>query len=182
MEMRNLIVSSNVTVDGRNLDEPRDWVLQPDDEEFVARHTELLRNSDGLILGRKTYEMFASRWPSRSGEYPDLMNGIAKYVASTTLEDPDWENSSQLRGDVSKAVAELKRQPGRGLIVYGSLDLVHGLLEDDLVDEFQLWVHPVVLGMGRSFFPEGVERTGLDLVNATAISSGVVILNYGRST
>jgi dihydrofolate reductase len=174
--MRKLIVSNNVTLDGR-VDEVRDWALPGDDEEFVKHQTELLSQSDGLVLGRKSYEFFAAVWPSRSGEFPDRMNGIAKYVASTTLKDPEWENSHLIEGDVPEAVAKLKQEPGQDLVVYGSHDLAHSLLEHDLVDELQLWVYPVVLGKGRTFFEDGVELA-LELVDTTVIRPGVAILTY----
>ena len=175
--MRKVIVSTNVTLDGR-VDEVRDWALSFEDDEFVKHHTELLSHSDGLLLGRKTYEFFAAVWPSRSGEFADRFNGMAKYVASTTLEDLEWENSHLIEGDVPEAVAKLKQQPGQDLIVYGSHDLTQSLLEHDLIDEYQLWVYPVVLGKGRSFFEEGVERMDLELVDTTVIPPGVAILTY----
>jgi dihydrofolate reductase len=166
-----------VTLDGR-VDEVRDWALGGDDEGFVKHHTDLLSHSDGLLLGRNSYEFFAAVWPSRSGEFPDRMNSIAKYVASSTLKDPEWENSHLIEGDVPAAVAKLKQEPGQDLVVYGSLALTHSLLEQDLIDEYQLWVHPVVLGKGRTFFKDGVERMDLDLVDTTVIPPGVVILTY----
>jgi dihydrofolate reductase len=174
--MRKLIISNSVTLDGR-VDEVRDWALPGDDKEFVKHQTELLSHSDGLVLGRKSYEFFAAVWPSRSGEFPDRMNGIAKYVASTTLKDLEWENSHLIEGDVPEAVAKLKQEPGQDLIVYGSHDLTRNLLEHDLVDEYQLWVYPVVLGKGRSFFEDGVELA-LELVDTTVIPPGVAILRY----
>jgi dihydrofolate reductase len=176
-KIRKLIVSNNVTLDGR-VDEVRDWALGGDDEGFVKHHTDLLSHSDGLLLGRKSYEFFAAVWPSRSGEFPDRMNSIAKYVASSTLKDPEWENSHLIEGDVPAAVAKLKQEPGQDLVVYGSLALAHSLLEQDLIDEYQLWVHPVVLGKGRTFFKDGLERMDLDLVDTTVIPPGVVILTY----
>jgi dihydrofolate reductase len=176
-KMRKLIVSNSVTLDGR-VDEVRDWALPGDDDEFVKHQTDLLSHSDGLLLGRGTYEFFAAVWPSRSGEFPDRMNSIAKYVASTTLKDLEWENSHLIDGDVPQTVAELKQQPGKDLIVYGSHDLTQSLLEHDLIDEYQLWIYPVVLGKGRSFFEEGVERAALDLVDTTVLSAGVAILTY----
>src|SRR5215208_797268 len=175
--MRKVIVSTNVTLDGR-VDEVRDWALPGDDDGFVKHHTDLLSHSDGLLLGRKTYEFFAAVWPSRSGNFPGRLNGIAKYVASTKLEDLEWENSHLIEADVARAVATRKQQPGQDLGVYGSNDLKHSLLEHDLIDEYQLWVHPVVLGKGRSFFEEGVERMDLDLVDTTVIPPGVAILTY----
>ena len=175
--MRKLIVSNNVTLDGR-VDNVLDWSIPGDDEVFVQRNIDLLSQSDGLILGRKTYEFFAAVWPSRSGELPDLMNGIPKYVASTTLEDPEWENTQLIEGDVTEAVGKLKGQPGKGLIVYGSGDLTNTLMAHDLIDEYRLWVHSVVLGRGSSFFEDGVERMDLELVDSTATPSGVAVLTY----
>jgi dihydrofolate reductase len=175
--MRKVIVSNSVTLDGR-VDEVRDWALPGDDDEFVKHQTDLLSHSDGLLLGRKSYEFFAAVWPSRSGEFPDRINSIAKYVASTTLDELGWENSHLIEGDVPEAVAKLKQQPGQDLIVYGSHDLTHNLLEHNLIDEYQLWVYPVVLGKGRSFFGDGVERMDLDLVDTTVIPPGVAILTY----
>jgi dihydrofolate reductase len=175
--MRNLVVSNNVTLDGR-VDDVRDWLDSRDDADFVKRNIDLLSQSDGLILGRRTYEFFAAVWPSRSGEFADLMNGIAKYVASTTLEEFEWQNTRLIEGDVPEAVGKLKEQAGKGLIVYGSGDLTKTLMGHDLIDEYRLWVHPVVLGRGSSFFEDGAERMDLELVDSTAIASGVAILTY----
>jgi dihydrofolate reductase len=172
-----VIVSNNVTLDGR-VDDPRDWALPGDDDEFVKHQTELLSHSDGLLLGRKSYEFFAAVWPARSGEFPDRMNSIAKYVASTTLTDLEWENSQLIERDVPQAVAKLKQQPGQDLVMYGSHDLMHSLMEHDLIDEYRLWVYPVVVGKGRTLFKDGVERMPLDLVDTTVIPSGVAILTY----
>jgi dihydrofolate reductase len=175
--MRKVIVSTNMTLDGR-VDEVRDWALPGDDDEFVKNHTDLLSHSDGLLLGRKTYEFLATVWPSRSGEFPDRLNSMAKYVASTTLANLEWENSHLIEGDVPEAVAKLKQQPGRDLVIYGSHDLMHTLFERDLVDEYQLWIYPVVLGNGRTFFKDSVERMNLNLVDSKQIPPGVAILTY----
>src|SRR5436190_9172120 len=177
--MRKVIVSTYVTLNGR-VDEPRDWAVPYDDDGAAKYHTDLLMNSDGLLLGRKTYELFAAMWPSRSGEFPyvDKLNSMPKYVASTTLKDLEWENSHLIEGDVAEGVAKLKQQPGQDLIMYASHDLMHSLLEYDLIDEYQLLVHPVVLGKGRTFFKDGVERMALDVVDTTVIPPGVAILTY----
>ena len=175
--MRKLIVSNHVTLDGR-IDDVLDWSIPGDDEDFVKRNIDLLANSDGLILGRRSYEFFAAVWPSRSGEFAELMNGIAKYVASRTLEHPEWQNTKLIEGDVAKAVADLKEQPGKGLVVYASGDLTNTLMGHDLVEEYRLWVHPVVLGRGSRFFEDGAERMDLELIDSTAIASGVAILTY----
>jgi dihydrofolate reductase len=177
--MRKVIASTYVTLDGR-VDDPQEWVVPYDDEELVKYHTDLVMNSDGLLLGRNTYEIFAAIWPARSGEFPyvDKLNAMAKYVASTTLKDPKWENSHPIQGDAAAAVAELKEQRGQDLIVYGGLDLVHSLLEHDLIDEYRILVQPVLLGKGRSLFKDGAERLNLDLVDTTVIPPGVAVLTY----
>jgi dihydrofolate reductase len=177
--MRKVIVSTYVTLDGR-VDEIRDWAVPYDDDGGAKYHTDLLMNSDGLLLGRKTYEIFAAIWPSLSGKFPyiDKLNSMPKYVASTTLRDLEWENSHLIEGDAAEGVAKLKEQPGQDLVIYGCLDLMHGLLEHHLVDEYRLLVHPVVLGKGRSFFKDGAERVNLDLVDTTVIPGGVAILTY----
>ena len=175
--MRKLILSNNVTLDGK-VDDVLDWSIPGDDPDFVRRNVDLLKQSDGMILGRKSYEFFAALWPSRSGEFPDLMNGIAKYVAASTLEDPEWQNTQLLEGDVVEAVAELKEQPGRDLILYASGSLSDTLMEQDLIDEYRLWVHPVVFGKGKSLFEDGLDRMDLELVDSVAIPAGVVILTY----
>ena len=177
--MRKVIVSTYVTLDGK-VDDLPDWVVPYDDDALVKYHTGLLANSDGLLLGRKTYEIFAAIWPPRSGRltYVDKLNSMAKYVASTTLGDLEWENSHLIEGDVADGVTELKQQPGRDLVVYGGLGLIHELLEHDLIDEYRFLVHPVLLGKGRSFFKDGAERVNLHLVDTTVIPPGVATLTY----
>jgi dihydrofolate reductase len=156
----------------------RDWALAYDDDEASRYHTDLLMEADGLLFGRKTYELFAPIWPTRSGGYMDRINSMPKYVASTTLKEVEWENSHLIEGDVPEGVAKLKEQPGQNLIMYGCRDLMHSLLEHDLIDEYRVWVHPVVLGKGMSLFKDGVERMALDLVDTTVLSSGVAILEF----
>ena len=177
--MRRVIVSTYMTMDGR-VDETQDWVVPYDDDGAAKYHTDLLMNSDGLLLGRKTYELFAAIWPARSGELPyvDKLNSMAKYVASATLRDLGWENSHLIEGDVAEGVARLKQQPGQDLVMYGCHDLMHSLLEHDLIDEYRILVHPVLLGKGRSFLKNGAERVNLDLVDTTVIPGGVAILTY----
>lgn len=177
--MRKVIVSTYVTLDGR-VDAVQDWVVPYDDDGAARYHTDLLMNSDGLLLGRKTYELFAAIWPRRSGALPyvDKLNRMAKYVASATLRDLEWENSHLIEGDVAEGVAKLKQQPGRDLVMYGCHDLMHSLLEHDLIDEYRILVHPVLLGKGRSFLKDSAPRMNLELVDTTVIPSGVAILTY----
>jgi dihydrofolate reductase len=177
--MRNVIVSTYATLDGR-VDELQDWVVPWNDDGVANYHTDLLANSDGLLLGRKTYEVFAAIWPPRSGELPyvDKINSMAKHVASTTLNDLKWENSHLIEGDVAEGVAKLKQQPGQDLVMYGCHDLMHNLLEHDLIDEYRILLHPVLLGTGRTLLKDGAGPANLDLVDTTVIASGVAVLTY----
>lgn len=177
--MRNVIVSSYTTLDGR-VDDLRDWAVAYDDDEAVKYHTELLANSDGLLLGRNTYEIFAATWPSLAGRLPyiDKLNSMAKYVASTTLTDLQWDNSHLIKGDVAEGVAELKQQSGQDLVLYGCHDLMHTLLEHDLIDEYRILVHPVLLGKGRGFLSDGAKRVNLKLIDTAVMPSGMAILTY----
>jgi dihydrofolate reductase len=177
--MRKVIVSTYMTLDGR-VDEIRDWAVAYNDDRAVKYHTDLMMNSDGLLLGRNTYEIFAALWPSLSGELPyiDKFNSMTKYVASTTLKDLKWENSHLIEGDVAEGVAKLKQQSGQDLVMYGCRDLMHCLLEHDLIDEYRILVHPVLLAKGRSFLKDGAEPVNLNLVDITALAEGVTILTY----
>lgn len=177
--MRKLIVSTYATLDGR-VDELQDWVTPYNDDPSAAYHTELLKNSDGLLLGRKTYEIFSTIWPPRSGELPyvDQLNSMAKYVASTTLKRLEWENSHLIEGDIAEGVARLKQRPGQDLVMYGCHDLMHTLLAHDLIDEYRVLVHPVLLGRGRTLLTDGPKQVNLKLIDATVIASGVVVLAY----
>jgi dihydrofolate reductase len=177
--MRNVIVSTYATLDGK-VDEVQQWALPYDDDAAARYHADLLANSDGLLLGRRTYELFAAIWPPRSGKVPyvDKLNSMAKYVASTTLRDLEWENSHLIEGDAAEGVARLKQQAGQDLVVYGGQDFTHSLLEHDLVDECRFLVHPVLLGKGRSFLKDGARPVNLDLVDTTVIPPGVAILTY----
>jgi dihydrofolate reductase len=177
--MRKLIVSSYLTLDGR-VDDVQDWVVPYNDEEAASYHTDLLADSDGLLLGRRTYELFSALWPPRSGELPyiDKINRMPKHVASTTLSELEWENSTLIEGDAVEGVAKLKQQPGQDLVMYGCHDLMHRLLEHDLIDEFRLLVHPVLFGKGRTFFDEGAGAVKLALVDTAVKPSGVAVLTY----
>ncbi len=177
--MRKVIVSTYATLDGR-VDELQDWTIPYNDDAVVNYHTDLLKNSDGLLLGRKTYEIFAALWPSKSGELPyiDKMNSMAKYVASTTLRDLEWGNSHLIEGDAVEGVAKLRQQPGQDLVMYGCHDFMHKLLEHGLIDEYRILVHPVLLGKGRTFLRDGAKQVNLKLLDTTVIPPGVAILTY----
>ena len=146
---------------------------------------ESFERADGMLLGRRTYEIFAGYWPT-SDEQPfaGIMNNMRKYVASRTLKAPlEWQNSSLLQGEAPDAVAELKKEPGRDLFVIGSGDFAQTLMEHDLVDEYRLMIHPIVLGDGKRLFRDGNPLAKLTLVDSKTSTTGVVILTYrsGRS-
>ncbi len=125
-----------------------------------------------------TYEGFAAAWPSRDGEFADKFNNMPKYVVSSTLEDPEWNNTTVLKGDVAEAVSKLKREQDGEIVVHGSPQLVQALLEHDLVDEFRLMVFPVVLGSGKRLFGDASEKKGMRLADSKIVGDGVAILVY----
>jgi len=137
--------------------------------------------SDALLLGRKTYEGFAEAWPSRDGEFADKFNTMRKYVVSSTLQSPEWSNSTVLSGDLAEDVTRIRGEHDGDIVVHGSARLVQGLLENDLVDELRLMVFPVVLGSGKRLFGETSGKKRLQLTNSKTVGDGVAILIYGRA-
>ena len=138
--------------------------------------------SDALLLGRVTYEGFAAAWPSREGEFADKFNEMPKYVVSSKLDDPEWNNSKVLRGDLAQEVGKLKQEHERDVVVHGSAQLVQALLDQDLVDEVRLMVFPVVLGAGKRLFGETSDKKPLRLVDSKVVGDGVAILTYAPAT
>jgi dihydrofolate reductase len=139
------------------------------------------RNSAALLLGRVTYEGFARAWPSREGEFADKFNSMPKYVVSSTLENPEWTNTTVLNGDVAGEVTKLKGEQDGDIVVHGSARLVQTLLEHDLVDELRLMVFPVVLGTGKRLFGETSDKKRLQLVDSKVVGDGVTILVLQRA-
>jgi dihydrofolate reductase len=135
-------------------------------------------DSDALLLGRVTFEGFAAAWPSRDGEFADKFNSMPKYVVSSTMEEPGWDNSTVLSGDLADEVGKLKQEHGGDIVVHGSAQLVQALLERDLVDELRLMVFPVVLGSGKRLFGETDDKKPLRLVDSKMVGDGVAILVY----
>ena len=183
--MSRLIVTEFLTLDGV-MEAPggepghpyTGWAIDFMGEEQVAlKHAEVMV-ADRLLLGRVTYESFAEGWSPRSGPFADRMNAMPKHVVSTTLREAGWTNSRVIRGDVARAVADLKRAEGGPILVAGSRTLVHTLMEHDLVDEFRLMIFPVVVGSGRRLFPETPRKTTLRLVDSLTFASGVMVQTY----
>jgi dihydrofolate reductase len=193
--MRKLVVGTFLTVDGvmqapGGPDEDREggfehggWSVNYWDDVMGQIITESTLQGDALLLGRKTYEIFAAHWPKVEGDDPIAakLNSMPKYVASRTLDEVTWNNSTMLRGDVAGAVAELTEQPGGAIQVTGSGDLIQTLMEHDLVDEYQLWVFPVVLGEGKRLFARGAMPAALKLGDTKTSSTGVAIQTYVRA-
>jgi len=192
--MRNLLVTAFLSVDGvvqgpGGPDEDTDggfthggWVVPHFEEELGARMVELTGRADALLLGRRTYEIFAASWPLAAADDPigAKLNGMAKHVASRTLTSVDWQNSTLLTGDTPDAVRELKAGPGGEIQVHGSGGLVQTLLEHDLVDELHLLVFPVLIGSGKRLFSGGTVPAGLRLEETATTPRGVVVSRYVR--
>ena len=163
------------------------WIAPLSDEVSGRFITSVYERADALLLGRKTWDIWAAYWPHHDGGDPVShgINVLPKYVPSTTLKDPTWQNTHVIKGDVEAAVRELKAKPGRELQVHGSGDLLRWLLERDLVDELNLEVHPVVVGAGLRLFPEQGQTHELTLVESRSTPSGVMLQTYrpaGRAT
>jgi dihydrofolate reductase len=137
--------------------------------------------SDALLLGRVTYEGFAAAWPSREGEFADKFNNMPKYVVSSTLEDPEWNNSTVLKGDVVEEVSKLRQELDGDIYVHGSRQLAQALIEHDLVDELHLMVFPVVLGTGKRLFGDTSDKKTLRLADSKTVGEGIAILVYERA-
>ena len=134
--------------------------------------------SEALLLGRRTYEGFAAAWPSREGEFADMFNTMPKYVVSSTLAAPEWQNTTVLKGGLGTEVTKLKQEYDGDIVVHGSAQLVQTLLEQDLVDELRLMVYPIVLGSGKRIFGELNDKKPLRLVDSKIVGDGVAILTY----
>jgi len=190
--MRKVVVFTSLTLDGvmqapgrpdedtRGGFEHGGWALPYNDEVMGKVLAENMAGAGPLVLGRRTYEDFYGFWPKQTGNpFTEVLDSTRKYVASTTLAEPlPWRNSTLLEGDAADAVAGLKQQPGKDLTVLGSGELVQSLRRRDLVDEYVLLIHPLVLGTGRRLFPDGGGLATLRLTGSTATTTGVLIATY----
>lgn len=185
--MRKIIVSEFVSLDGV-MEDPGGaekfkhggWTGAYWHDEIGQYKFEELFASDALLLGRKTYQGFAAAWPSMTDEegFADRMNGLPKYVVSTTLQEVEWHNSRLIKGNIAEEVSQLKQQAGQHILVFGSGTLVQTLMQHNLIDEYRLLVFPVVLGSGKQIFKGGDDRVSLKLIEAKTFASGVVALSY----
>jgi len=190
--MSNVVVFTNLTLDGvmqapGRPDEDRrggfehgGWATPYADPVIGSVAGESMANTGALLLGRRTYEDFYAFWPNQTDNpFTEVLDNTQKYVASTTLEEPlPWSNSTLLKGDAAEVVARLKEQPGKDLVVLGSGALVQSLLRRNLVDEYVLLIHPLVLGSGRRLFTDGGAFAALRLLDTKTTTTGVVIATY----
>ena len=186
--MGKIIVSDNVSLDGVIQDPAGDegfsrggWVGRIKDLPGAAKLAlDEALSSEALLLGRRSYEWMAGRWPSRTGELADRLNSMPKYVVSSTLADPDWSNSTVLEGDPVNQVAKLRHELDGDIVVVASFQLVRTLMEHDLVDELRLKIYPVVLGAGERLFGETSDKKPMRLVDTQTVDGDVAFVTYER--
>jgi len=192
-EMRKLIVSMNVTLDGfiSGSNRELDWHFQSWNEEMAKSLCEQLSRADTILLGRVTYRAMAKYWPFTITDpnfprediaFADMMNSYTKIVFSKTLKAPEWKNSRILKGNIEYEIAQLKHQQGKDIVIYGSSKLVSALMQLGLIDEYQIWIHPVLLGKGKPLFKDLQDRLNMKLFKTKTFSSGVVMLYYECKT
>jgi dihydrofolate reductase len=174
--MRKVVESTLVSADGV-IGEPHTWTGEHFGEDAVARALEQMRQTDAMVMGRGTYEMFSTIWAKPADDYSSAIYNMKKYVFSSTMERADWNNAEVVDGDVAGTVATLKTQEGQDIVLYGHGGVGQALLEGGLLDELKLWVHPVVAGRGTLLFRPG-KRSSLMLARTDTTSTGVVILTY----
>jgi class 3 adenylate cyclase len=185
-----LVVREFMTLDGvmeaPGFEEHRDgrngWAMQVADEELQDDNQQQAFSTDAFLFGRTTYNIWAAFWPTgpEAGGMKELIDRLPKYVVSKTLEDPGWNNTIVLRGDLEDEIRRLKAVPGGDLVLYGSADLVDGLLALDLIDELRILVFPVILGSGKHLFRDGIDTRHLRLLKSRTFPSGAVLLTYDR--
>jgi dihydrofolate reductase len=189
--MAKIVVSENVSLDGVVQDPTGEegfdrggWFLRISDRDragWAVAGLEEALGSEAMLLGRRTEEYLAARWPTRTGEWADRLNGMPKYVVSSTLDKPQWTNSTILAGDPVTEAAKLKQELAGEIVVAGSIQLVHALLAHDLVDELRLIVFPVVVGAGRRMFGEIAGPMLLRLASVRPLGDNLTQLTYQRT-
>jgi dihydrofolate reductase len=184
--MSRIVVSQFVSLDGV-IEDPvgieelgrGDWTSSASSGPEGGKYkVDEIMDAAVMLLGRKTYEGYAAAWPGRDGEYAGKLNGMPKYVVSSTLSDPEWSNTTVLQGDAASAVRKLKERTDGDILVHGSAELTYALMEHDLVDEWRLMMFPIVVGAGKRFFGDPGKAVDLRLVESRAVGEGVAIMTY----
>ena len=178
--MRKIVAGLFISLDGV-YESPDKWHFPYFNDEMGQAVDEQMAAADAMLLGRVTYQEFASYWPHQTStdvDIADYMNNTPKLVVSTTLDTVEWQNSTLIKGNVAEELTRLKQQPGKNIGITGSGTLVRSLLRDGLLDELRLLVHPIVAGSGKRLFPDGSEQTPLKLVDSKTFSTGVLSLTY----
>lgn len=183
--MRDLVITENITLDGV-IDAAEGWFSVADDEnadqsDLVTTLREHTAAADALVVGRVTFEELRGYWPKQTDDttgVSEYLNSVSKYVVSSTMRDPEWEHSTVLKGSLTEEIQSLKSKPGKDIVTTGSITLVRSLIAAGLVDEYRLFVYPVVLGHGRRLFAEANEVPKLRLVETRPFRSGIVLLRY----
>lgn len=177
--MRKVVAGLLLSLDGV-MESPDKWHFPYFNDEMGADIGAQMAASDAMLLGRVTYQEFASFWPGAPADDPFTaqMNDTPKYVVSTTLDTVEWKNSTLIKGNIAEAITNLKQQPGKNINITGSATLVRSLLRDNLLDELRLMVHPIVVGSGKRLFEEMGEQVALTLVDSKTFSTGVLSLTY----
>jgi dihydrofolate reductase len=182
--MRKLVITQNITLDG-SIEMLDDWFdPQLQDEDLLEESHRRDSQADALLVGRQTFEDFRGYWPNQADDTTGVtayLNRVAKYVVSSTMNDPQWENSTVLTGDAAELATALKAQPGKDIVLTGSISLAHALIAASVVDEYRLFVYPAVQGRGRRLFPDGTSISSLTLVEPPkCFRSGITLLRYAR--
>jgi dihydrofolate reductase len=179
--MRKVVASEFLSLDGV-MESPDQWHFPYFNDEMGQAVGEGFETSDALLMGRVLYEEWVAFWPQQDPEENPVaatMNNVSKYVVSTTLEGPlEWNNATLIGDNVAEEISELKRQPGKDIVISGSGALVRSLLEYGLLDELKLMIHPIVVGSGKRLFEDGEKQTALELVESKTFSTGVVCVTY----
>lgn len=180
--MRKLVVSQFLTLDGV-MEAPEKWNTQYlNDAEVVNEILADFSECDCLLFGHTTYDFFAARWPSRTGEMADKFNTLPKYVVSTSLQKAEWNNSTIITADACEKIKLVKELPGKNILVLGSHQLVQALMKNDLIDEYKMFVFPLITGTGKRLFEKGTTGQTLKLIAARSFATGVVALTYKAGT
>jgi dihydrofolate reductase len=177
--MRKIVAGLFISLDGV-VEAPDQWHFPYFNDEMGEAVQSQIEAADTMLLGRKTYEEFASYWPHQGSEVElaDQMNNTPKLVVSTTLDKLEWQNSTLIKGNVAEELTRIKQQPGKNINIVGSGTLVRSLLRDGLLDELHLLLHPIVVGKGKRLFPDGTEQQGLKVLESKALSTGVLYVIY----